>query len=399
MIATGTDVKPLECVFFMRDVRSAAYFEQMKGRGARTIDPADFQAVTPDAETKTRFVIVDAIGVTEHPYIDAAPLDRKKTVALKKLLEKAAALSLTEDETATLAARLAKLELQLTPAERIELDSVAGQPLRGVVQALVAAVDPDEQAKALATAEQAADGRPVDMQKVVQELIDTAVRPLAANPDLRERILDLRASHDQYIDDLTQDVLLDAHGVVDPDAARSVVESWAQYLQDNRDEIAALTVLYDGPQSRRTTFAELRELAERIKRPPHNWTPDLLWQAYERVEIGKVTHADRTQVTDLVSLVRFAAGTDEALVPYADKVWQRYEGWLLQQEQAGAVFTERQRWWLDRIAQIIATSAGISAADLDDAPFAERGGTDGALADLGDAAADYLEVLNQELTA
>ncbi len=337
---------------------------------------------------------MDAIGVTEHPYVDAAPLDRKKPVALKKLLEKAAALTLTEDETATLAARLAKLELQLTPAERVELDSVAGQPLRGVVQALVAAVDPDEQARALAAAEQAAGAQPVDPAKVVQQLIDTAVRPLAANPDLRERILSLRASHDQLIDDFTQDVLLDAHGIVDPDAARSVVQSWTQYLKDNRDEIAALTVLYGSPQSRRATFAELRELAERIKRPPQNWTPDLLWRAYETVEVGNVKHADRTQVTDLVSLVRLAIGSEDALVPYADKVQQRYQAWLLQQQQAGAAFTERQRWWLDRIADVIATSAGITPVDLDDAPFTERGGIDGALAELGDAAADYLESLN-----
>jgi len=394
MIATGTDVKPLECVFFMRDVRSAAYFEQMKGRGARTIDPADFQAVTPDAKTKTRFVIVDAIGVTEHPYVDAAPLDRKKTVSLKKLLDRAAALLLTEDETATLAARLAKLELQLTPAERAELDTVAGQPVRSVVQALVAAVDPDQQATALAAADASAEA-----STVLRDLIDAAVKPLAANPQLRERILSLRASHDQVTDDLIVDVLLDAYGVVDPDAARSVVESWTRYLLDNRDEIAALNVLYSSPPGRRTTFAELRELADRIQRPPHNWTPDLLWRAYENVEVGRVTHADRTQVTDLVSLVRFAVGTDDALVPYADKVQERYASWLLQQEQAGAVFTDRQRWWLDRIAEVIAASAGINAADLDDAPFTERGGTDGALADLGDAAADYLDQLNEELTA
>lgn len=125
MIATGTDVKPLECVFFMRDVRSAQYFEQMKGRGARTIPDADFQSVTPDAKSKTRFVIVDAIGVTEHDFVEP-PLNRQRSVPLKKLLEKAANLTITEDEAATLASRLAKLELDLTDAERVELDEVAG---------------------------------------------------------------------------------------------------------------------------------------------------------------------------------------------------------------------------------------------------------------------------------
>jgi type I restriction enzyme R subunit len=151
MIATGTDVKPLECVFFMRDVRSGSYFEQMKGRGARTLSDTDFQAVTPDASTKNRFVIIDAVGVTEHPYVDAAPLERVRSISLKRLLDKAAALTLTEDETATLASRLAKLELTLTSAERAELDGVAGQPVRDIVRALVAAVDPDEQVKAIAS--------------------------------------------------------------------------------------------------------------------------------------------------------------------------------------------------------------------------------------------------------
>jgi type I restriction enzyme R subunit len=325
-------------------------------------------------------------------------LDRKKSVSLRKLLDKAAALTLTEDETATLAARLAKLELQLTLAERGELDGVAGQPMRAIVQDLVAAVDPDEQSRAMADAEKAAGpaGEPVDGPAIIQALIDKAIEPIAANTELRQRIVELRASHDQVIDDLTIDVLLDAHAVVDAGAAKSVVESWSQYLLEHRDEIAALQVLYAGPKGRRPTFAELRELADRIKRPPYNWTPDVIWRAYEKVEVGRVKHADRTQVTDLVSLVRFAVGADGELVPYADKVRERYQAWLHQQEQAGASFTDRQRWWLDRIADVIAASAGITPDDLDNAPFTERGGTDGALADLGDDAADYLETLNSD---
>jgi type I restriction enzyme, R subunit len=397
MIATGTDVKPLECVFFLRDVRSASYFEQMKGRGARTIDPTDFQVVTPDAVTKDRFVIVDAVGVTEHDYMDAAPLERAKTVPLRRLLDKAAALTLTEDETATLASRLAKLELDLTAAERAELDDVAGRPVREIVQGLVAAVDPDEQTKAMEAAPLV--DRVPNTAAVLQALLDAAVEPIASSPALRQRILELRAQHDQVIDEVSTDVLLDAHGVVDTDRARSVVESWTAYLAENRDEITALQLLYSQPRTTRVGFTELRELAERIKRPPHNWTPDLIWNAYEVIEAGRVTHADRHTVTDLVSLVRFTLGADDELVPYAAKVQERYAAWLAQQEQAGVIFTGRQRWWLDHIADVIATSAGITPDDLDNAPFAERGGVDGALRDLGDAASEYIDELNSELTA
>jgi type I restriction enzyme, R subunit len=397
MIATGTDVKPLECVFFLRDVRSASYFEQMKGRGARTISAADFQAVTPDATTKTRFVLIDAIGVTEHDYVDARPLERAKAVSLKRLLDKAASLTLTEDETATLASRLAKLELQLTPTERHELDAVAGQPLKDVVRRLVAAVDPDEQAVAIELTLQV-DGV-VDAQAAIQRLLDGAVQPIAANPELRARILELRASHDQVVDEVSVDVLLDARGLVDLDRARSVVDSWRAYLDEHRDEITALQVLYSKPNSARVSFEDLRELADRIQRPPHNWTPDVIWAAYEAIEVDHVRHTNRHTVTDLVSLVRFALGEDDELVPYAERVRDRYANWLALQEQAGATFTDRQRWWLDRIADVIAISAEVDTDDLDNAPFVERGGVDGAIRDLGPAVATYLDQLNAELPA
>ncbi|UIJ35125.1 DEAD/DEAH box helicase family protein [Allobranchiibius sp. GilTou73] len=389
MIATGTDVKPLECVFFMRDVRSAQYFEQMKGRGARTIAPADFQSVTPDASGKDRFVIVDTVGVTEHDFVDP-PLNRQKGVSLKKLLDKAATLSLTEDETATLASRLAKLELDLTPAERDELDGVAGGSVRGIVRGLVDAVDPDVQATA--TQGQA------DPAEAIQRLLDGATKPLAANPELRGRILELRATHDRVIDEVNADALISAGGIIDTGRARSVVESWEAYLEQHRDEITAIQLLGEA-RVRRINFADIQELADRISRPPHNWTPDIIWSAYETLYIDRVRHSDRHTLTDLVSLLRYTVGADDELVPYADRVREQYVAWLAQQEQAGTNFTETQRWWLDRMVQVIANSAGITAKDLDEAPFTERGGVDGALRDLGDQAEDLLENLNAELTA
>ncbi|MCB0910750.1 MAG: DEAD/DEAH box helicase family protein [Propionibacteriaceae bacterium] len=396
MIATGTDVKPLECVFFMRDVRSAQYFEQMKGRGARTIDPATFQSVTPDATEKTRFVLVDAIGVTEHDFVEP-PLNRDKGISLEKLLGKAATYTLTEAETATLASRLAALELQLTSPERDELDTVAGQPVRTIVRALVDAVDPDHQRTALPGLVEG----PPEWKDALQHLLDTAVEPLAANPDLRNRILELRRAHDRVIDEVNADTLIDAYGVVDTDRARSVIESWRAYLAEHRDEITAIQLM-DARRSlptRHLAFADIAELADRISRPPRNWTPDLLWAAYATIDRAHVRRSAHHTLTDLVSLLRFTTGLDAELVPYADVVHQRYTAWLAQQEQAGTRFTTDQRWWLDRMVEVIAVSAGISPVDLDEAPFTERGGVDGALRDLGDKAADYVDQLNEELTA
>jgi type I restriction enzyme, R subunit len=394
MIATGTDIKPLECVMFLRDVRSATYFEQMKGRGARTIEPTDFQAVTPDATTKDRFVLVDAVGVTEHDFVDAAPLQRNPSVALSTLLQKAAALTITPDEVATLASRLARLDQQLTDDERGELAGLAGQSLRSLTRALVEAVDPDRQAAALGDVPA---GTP-EADAVLAQLVETAVEPLAANPPLRERILEIRRLHDLVIDDVTPDRLLRAEGVVDPDRARSVVESWAQYARDHRDEVTAWDVAYRSGDPA-AAYRALRELAERIRRPPHAWTVDLLWTAYEQVEVGRVRHADRHTVTDLIRLIRFTLGLEEELVPYADVVRERYAAWLLAQSNLGVVFTDEQRWWLDRIADTIAESAGVTADDLDTAPFTERGGVDGAIRDLGPRVVEILESMNAELTA
>ena len=389
MIATGTDVKPLECVFFMRDVRSPQYFEQMKGRGARTIPSADFQAVTPDAKQKTRFVLIDAIGVTEHDFVEP-PLNREKSVSLQKLLEKAANLTITEDETATLASRLAALEHQLTPEERTELDSVAGGSVRQVVRHLVDAVNPDRQAEAIEGAE--------DPDTIRQQLVIDAVKPLASNPDLRARILELRRVHDRVVDEVSADVLLDAYGVVDTSKATSVVESWRAYLDEHRAEITAIQLLTEAKE-RRISFSDIKELADRIARPPYNWTPDIIWNAYVAMDPKFATKSDHRTLTDLVSLVRFTVGVDDKLVPYVDRVKERYATWLAQQEQAGVTFSDAERWWLDNMVKVIANSAGIRTEDLDAAPFSERGGTDGALRDLGDRAADLMDELNSELTA
>lgn len=391
MIATGTDVKPLECVFFMRDVRSAQYFEQMKGRGARTIASADFRAVTPDSDSKTRFVIVDAIGVTEHDFVEA-PLNRIKTVSLKQLLDKAAAYTITEDEAATLASRLSKLELDLDAAERTELDEVAGRPFREVIRGLVDAVDPDVQDSFLLNVPEEQK-----LQKI-QELIDQAIEPIADAPKLRQRILNLRAAHDRVIDEVSADVLLDAGGVVETSRARNIVESWQEYLNDNRNEITAIQLAYEAA-GKRIDFKFIQDLAVRIERPPYNWTPDIIWNAYVVLGTPERHSSPRRTVTDLVSLLRLTVGTDDELVPYADRVQEKYATWLIQQANAGLHFTDTERWWLDRMVQVIAGSAGITAEDLDESPFTERGGVSGALRDLGDRAGDLVEELNSELTA
>ena len=144
MIATGTDVKPLECVMFMRAVKSRTFFEQMMGRGVRTIDPNDLQAVTADATVKDHFVLVDAVGVTDTDLVDSQPLERMKTVSLQRLLDRVAAGDRDPEIVRSIAGRLARLDRQMTAPDRAAIEDTAGMPIDEIVHSLVAALDPDE---------------------------------------------------------------------------------------------------------------------------------------------------------------------------------------------------------------------------------------------------------------
>ena len=398
MIATGTDVKAIECVFFMRDVRSGTYFEQMKGRGARSMDDASFTSLTPDATHKERFVIVDAVGVTEHDFVDAAPLERTKTVPLKTLLEKAATFTITADETASLASRLARLSRELTPAENAELTALAGTPLQEITQQLVKIADPDTLAGVIENAPLDAEGKK-DTKKAMSDFIELIITPIASNPQLRQRILEIRLSHDLVFDEGSKDELLDARGVVDTSKAKSLVESWIKYIEDNKNEITAIQMLYSKPKNVGITYKEIKELAERIRRPHPTWTVDVLWNAYLALEPSKVRKSAVHTTTDLVSLVRFTLGQMNELVPYAQLVEERYAGWLLQQKNLGVKFTDNQKWWLDRIKDAISQSAHFDVKDLEMSPFTERGGTDGVLAELGNSVTDLIESMNMELAS
>ena len=126
-----------------------------------------------------------------------------------------------------------------------------------------------------------------------------------------------------------------------------MVQSFRQFLDENREKIDALQFFYSQPYKDRLKFGELKALAAEIEKPPRSWTPDRLWHAYELVEKDKVRGAASERVlTDLVSLVRHALHEDDELVPYAAKVHERFDHWLEQQRQQERVFTPEQMRWL-----------------------------------------------------
>ncbi|MGW3362323.1 DEAD/DEAH box helicase family protein [Streptosporangium canum] len=387
MIATGTDVRPLEIVFFMRGVQSAVYFEQMKGRGARTVDETEFRQVNPDrtARRKDRFLLVDAVGVTDSPLCDARPLERTPSLSLKQLLAKAANLSIDEHEIASLASRLARLDLDMTDADRDEIARVAeGATLRDIVRRLVDAVDTDE-----LIAVQDAGG-----DRAVQRRLREAVAPLTANPDLRRRILDIRRDRDTVIDVHSADELISAEGV---DVAKEAVQSFRQFVKEHQDEVIVQQLRHgSGP---RLTYAQLQDLADRVKRLPNVYNVDFLWRSYEELGEAPSLGEGEAAVTDLVSLLRRELDVDREVRPFRSIIEERYAAWRAGQERAGVTFTPEQRWYLDRIVGVIATSVEITVEDLHGMPFDQRGGAYGFADAFGDRAESILEELNKELTA
>ncbi|MEV0974475.1 DEAD/DEAH box helicase family protein [Microtetraspora glauca] len=393
MVATGTDVKPLECVFFMRSVKSAVYFEQMKGRGCRTIDPDDLQAVTPDAavQTKDRFVIVDAVGVTDHPLCQATPLNRdpENRLSLKQLLSRAAKLSLDENQTATLASRLDALERQITDAERDELTQVGhGTTLRDLVRRLAAAVD--VQALTRAADEGGEDA--------VAEQLREAAQPLADNPELRDRILDIRHKHDQLIDEISRDKVTHAEAVPREQIARNRVASFRAYLDQHGDSIMLMKAV-QGSGTARLSWAEVSDLAHRIERVPLVGNVVHLWESYEESGTKVKTPGHEAKPTDLVSILRYELQLDSELRPFRSLIEERYAAWLTKHEAAHGAFSPMQRWFLDRLCEIVVNSAEITEDALDYAPFDLRGGEDGFYDAFGDRATTVLNDLARELTA
>ena len=266
MIASGTDIKPVEVIFFMRNVRSRSFFEQMKGRGVRTISATDFNAVTPDARNKDRFVIVDAVGVTETELSDSCSLDRKLTVPFDKLLDLVGMGDRDPEVLSSLASRLARLDCHLVPRDReaIELAS-NGVPLQTLVSSLVKATDPDLAFDAARQTTGQDDPPEPAVAEALRQLLEDAARPFAANPDLRQRLADIHRSYEQTIDTVSADSLIEA-GFSD-DHAMAMVQSFREYIEENRDEITALQMLYERPYRQRLSYADIKGLADALVSP------------------------------------------------------------------------------------------------------------------------------------
>jgi len=404
MIATGTDIKPLECLLFLRDVRSLNYFEQMKGRGTRVLTPTDLQSVSgQDAKSKDRFIIVDAVGVCESDKSDSRPLDRDPGKPTKAILQGVALGKRDENTITTLAGRLARIDRRITEKQRAELAEMSGGKTLAQISAdLLDSVDPDKIAVHATGLEGAgpSDVMPEQYATSQKSLIDLACVPLD-NPVFRDRIISALEEAEQTIDVTSLDEVTEqGFSASAKEKAEGLVTSFKQYIEENKTQIDALQILYSRPYSQRLNEKTLKELERKLREQNRTWTEENLWRAFSEAAPGQVKGRSAVdRFADLIPMVRFALEQQPILEPFADTVHQRFDKWLARKAADGTKFTDDQRTWLEMIRDHIATSVTIEPDDLAFSPFSQRGGLGRASQLFGNQLPQLLQELNEALAA
>lgn len=411
MIATGTDVKPLEVLLFMRDVRSKGYYEQMKGRGVRSLDGDSLKRVSNSADgAKTRFILIDAVGVEKSIKTESRPLEKKPGFALKDLLQGVAMGSRDDDTVLSLANRLVRLAKQLDDKAQARIEKISGGvPVAELGKSLIVAINPDAIVEtALANAKAKGITRSEDTLLPDEIAAARAQRVAAAcapfdQPELRDEIESARREREQIIDHINLDTVTFAGFSEQAETqAKGVIQSFTDYLKQHQNEIAALAFFYQQPYQRRAlTFDMIEDLHEQLSKPPLMLTTERLWSAYARVQASQVKGSDRKrQLTDLISLVRFALALDGELKPFADEVDKRFQAWIFRHNaQRGTAFTPEQTDWLRLIKDHIASSCSISRSDFDYAELADKGGLQKAWGLFGKDLDQLMDEMNMELVA
>jgi type I restriction enzyme R subunit len=404
MIATGTDVKPLECLLFMRDVKSRNYFEQMKGHGTRTLDYDDLKEVTPSATSaKTHYVIVDAIGVTKSLKTASQPLITKPSVPLKDLAMGVMMGASDEDTVSSLAGRLSRLNKQLDDKDLARIkEKTGGIELTDIVGGLLAAIDPDNVDSKAREIEQIPEGQEPKAEtqtKAQSELVSNAANVF--NGELIELLETIRRDKEQTIDHESLDNVIRAQWDGDAEEnAKNMVQDFESYCQENRDEIEALTIFYNTPHRRQNvTYAMIKQLMDKIRDDKPVLAPVRVWQAYAHLDEVK-SQNPVSELTALIALIRRACGIDKTIARHSDIVRKNFQDWIMKHHSGGGQkFDKEQMEWLHMIRDHIINSFHIERDDLESNPFDAKGGMGKMYQLFGNDMDSLINDLNEALAA
>lgn len=403
MIATGTDIRPLECLLFMRDVKSRNYFEQMKGRGTRTLGEDDLKKVTPSAESaKTHFVIVDAVGVTKSVKTDSRALERKRAVPLKDLMHGVMMGAQDEDAFTSLASRLTRMNHQITHQEQEQVKQITGGKSVGeIARKLLNAYDPDV-VLGRAKVENGLADREIPTEGQIETAQQTLIREAAElfTGELIDYLDNMRKVHEQIIDNINLDqVTFAGWDQQAKEQAASLVQDFTQFIEAHKDEITALRIFYNQPyQQRSVTYQMIREVMDILKSQKPYLAPLRVWPAYEQLEQVQ-SKSPVNELVTLVSLLRRVTGIDSTLTNYEATVNRNFQEWVFHKQAGALKFNEEQMEWLRMVKDYIATSFHLERDDLDYAPFDDRGGL-GQMYELFEGEMDtIIQELNEALAA
>ncbi len=406
MIATGTDIRPLEVLLFMRDVKSRSYYEQMKGRGTRTCSLEELQLTGTRAAkfTKDHFVIIDAVGVEESQKTDSRPLEKKPGVSLKELLEGIAMGNKDEDMLTTLANRLIRLDKQINEKEKAAFaEKAGGKTINQVVKQLLNAYDADTiENLELKIKNENPDASPAVLHSTFITQHSTLIEQSTAlfnDWELRSYIIDVRKKYDQFIDHINPDEILNIGWVKDNKAAaENTIHDFTAWMQQHKTEITVLQIFYEQPYRRReVTYTMIKDLVEKLKLDKPLLAPLHVWRAYEQLE--KVNGQPKNELIALVSLVRKVSGADTTLTGFDKTVDKNFQDWIFKKQAGTLKYTEEQVQWLRMIKDYIANSFHVDKDDFELDPFNKQGGLGKMWQLFGEETDAIINELNESLVA
>ena len=350
LVATGTDVKPLEVVMFMRDVESLPLYIQMKGRGVRTIGDEQLRNVTPNAFSKDCFYLVDAVGVTEHEKTIPTATDEPttKTITLKELLERISHGYIPDEYLKRLAATLARIYNKADDSQRKEFARLSHDDMKelsariydalekGILPPFVSTEKPNSERKGL-------------------------VSPLANHADARRYLLILAAG---FVNTLMpgEDTLISKGFSIEE--AKNTTEAFEEFCRENADEIEALRIIYNN-EGEPITYSMLKDLEHKLKMENNHFAPKQIWNSYAILSPGKVkrstTKEESDALTNIIQLVRFAFRQIDRLESVVTTSKQYFNLWLGQNQRE---ITDKQREVISRIVDYIASNGACTVRDI-----------------------------------
>jgi len=303
-----------------------------------------------------------------------------------------------EDVISSLAGRLARLDRKLNDEDRQEIADASNSTLKQLINGLLDAIDADKRVEKARELFETENPTLEQLEQSVQTLAKKACTPFQ-DKTLRNLLVYMRKRGEMIIDTISQDeVISTGYDEQAKKRARSVVDSFRKFIEQNRDELTALQLIYSRPYgARHATYDEIKKLAKAIGEPPYNLTQEAVWRAYEQLDKSRVRGAGTQKLlTNIISLVRFAVGENGILEPFSDVVERRFSEWLARQERD---FTSEQTEWLKMIKDQIATSYSIEMDDFQLSPFHEKGGEVKVYQIFGNDLESILQELNEVLAA